>query len=197
MTLVCRWLQPRGSKSSQPTPACPPPFARTRPPRRARSLNLDLLPSLLHPPSHLPCGSLPPPPRPQPMVKPEPTEGVVPAPSPSHRRPAVPASSSSAAHDPHGASTAAPDVTPQNELLPSFFKIEPFDEMQKRIGDWIWSVSRGHKHVEVGPLSPATGDRRARPLTRSTPSSSLRPDRGQDWPDEAAQGPAPAAGNDV
>lgn len=34
-------------------------------------------------------------------------------------------------------------------LLPSFFRVEPYDEMQKKIGDWIWAMSKGHQHIEV------------------------------------------------
>jgi len=39
-----------------------------------------------------------------------------------------------------------PDEGP---LLPSFFGIEPYDDFTRRVGDWIWSMSKGRDNVEV------------------------------------------------
>lgn len=34
-------------------------------------------------------------------------------------------------------------------LQPTFFGVEPLDEFTRRIGDWIWEMSKGREHVEV------------------------------------------------
>lgn len=95
-------------------------------------------------------------------VKPEPTEASLPGPSSQKRQrtdsgpaaappPVVQHVGPSSApldnggpSDPYGAEPQAGAA-----LLPSFFRVEPYDEMQRRIGEWIRSVSRGHSHIEV------------------------------------------------
>ena len=42
-----------------------------------------------------------------------------------------------------------PPSDPDALLMPSFFGIEPYDDFTRRVGDWIWSMSKGRDHVEV------------------------------------------------
>lgn len=101
-------------------------------------------------------------------VKPEPTEACLPGPSaqkrqrtgdgPAARAPPVPVQHvgpSSAPFDDGGGPSDPYGAEPQAgmALLPSFFRVEPYDEMQRRIGEWIRNVSRGHSHIEVRALA--------------------------------------------
>lgn len=107
------------------------------------------------------------------VVKPEPQEASVPDQGPSKKRPRTEdprlQGRSPAAHQPASANASsssssaypsqpehydAAPVPPSDALLPSFFAIEPYDEFQKRVADWIWSVSRGHQHIEVSRRFP-------------------------------------------
>lgn len=44
-----------------------------------------------------------------------------------------------------------PQLPPQPSgiLQPSFFGVEPFDDFTRKVGDWIWSMSKGREFVEV------------------------------------------------
>lgn len=96
--------------------------------------------------------------RPQPnvRVKPEPTDdGDLPGPSAQKRQrtdngAAAAALASAAAYD-EGTPSDVYGEPQQMQLLPSFFGLEPYDEVQRRIGEWIRNVSRDHQHIEVGP----------------------------------------------
>lgn len=95
------------------------------------------------------------------LVKAEPQEGSLPIPpsAPKQKRrrastpPAQPVASTSYAGE-NGYCADAFGYQP-NALLPSFFRAEPYDEMQKRIGNWIWAMSKGHQHIHVRQGVPA------------------------------------------
>ncbi|KAL7410420.1 CYTH-like domain-containing protein [Mrakia frigida] len=57
-----------------------------------------------------------------------------------------------------------PQPPPSGPLQPSFFGVEPFDDFTRRVGDWIWSMSRGRDNVEieakVGTLRDSTTHQR-------------------------------------
>jgi hypothetical protein len=98
------------------------------------------------------------------LVKAEPLEGTLPALPPTQQQKRRRASTPPGQHQPvastsyaggdngHGLGVDAfsePAEGQPDALLPSFFRVEPYDEMQKRIGDWIWAISKGHQHIEV------------------------------------------------
>jgi hypothetical protein len=148
-------------------------------------------------------------------VKPEPTEASLPGPSSQKRQrtddgptaappvavhhvgPSAARFDDGGLSDPYGAELQAGAA-----LLPSFFRVEPYDEMQRRIGEWIRNVSRGHSHIEVraGSASPwqarqeDAGADQSMLCTAPLLAAPLEPldgsDRGQDWPDDTPADPA-------